>query len=98
MILAGDIGGTKTNLALFSLENEKLQMQTQQQFASRKFASFNDVITAFAQMTNNPQITSACFGIAGPVINGRCRTTNLPWDITTSELQTNLGTRSTFDE
>lgn len=92
MILAGDIGGTKTNLALFEMVGNTLEIQARHQFASREFSSFADVIVAFEQLTSKPLIDVACFGIAGPVIDGRCRTTNLPWDITTSGLQRQLGT------
>ncbi len=91
MILSGDIGGTKTNLALFELQGDRLEIKAQHQFASREFSSLTEVITAFEAMTSIPKIDSACFGIAGPVIDGRCRTTNLPWDITTSGLQEHLG-------
>jgi len=91
MILAGDIGGTKTNLALFEVQDDTLVMQVQKQFESREFASLNDVISAFEAQTSIAHIDAACFGIAGPVIEGRCRTTNLPWDITTTELQIHLG-------
>ncbi len=90
MILAGDIGGTKTNLALFEIENGKLEKQLQWQFASREFSSFSDVISAFEKESSTFDIDGACFGIAGPVINGRCRTTNLPWDINTVDLQKHL--------
>ena len=92
MILAGDIGGTKTNLALLELQGDTLAIKVQHQFASREFSSLTDVIIAFEAMTSIQNIDSACFGIAGPVIEGRCRTTNLPWDITTSALQEYLGT------
>lgn len=91
MILAGDIGGTKTNLALFEQVNETIVVHAQEQFASRDFAHFSDVIAAFEQNCADVSIDAACFGIAGPVIEGRCRTTNLPWDISTSELQKDLG-------
>ena len=90
MILAGDIGGTKTNLALFKIQENTLVMQAQQQFASREFSSLTEVIMAFEQQTSMLQIDAACFGIAGPIIDGRCRTTNLPWDISTVDLQKHL--------
>ncbi|MBU1667949.1 glucokinase [bacterium] len=90
MILAGDIGGTKTNLALYAVVKGQLEMQVQHQFPSRDFSSLTDVIIAFEEKTDMPQIDAACFGIAGPVIEGRCRTTNLPWDITTADLQKHL--------
>ncbi|MBU1657443.1 glucokinase [bacterium] len=91
MILAGDIGGTKTNLALYELLDGRLEIVVQHQFGSMEFPSFTDVIVAFKERTSMQKIDKACFGIAGPVIDGRCRTTNLPWDITTSELQKHLG-------
>lgn len=87
MILAGDIGGTKTNLALFKIQEDTLVIQAQQQFASREFSSLTEMIMAFEQQTSISQIDAACFGVAGPIIEGRCRTTNLPWDISTVDLQ-----------
>lgn len=92
MILAGDIGGTKTNLALYEASANGLEVRAQNQFKSRDYSSLTDVIIEFIKETDNPKIEAACFGIAGPVINGRCRTTNLPWDITTSGLQEHLDT------
>lgn len=90
MILAGDIGGTKTNLALYKLENGQLITIAQQQFASKEFENFSDVIDAFGSEVQSFEIQAACFGIAGPIINGRCVTTNLPWDITTESLRKQL--------
>jgi len=87
MILAGDIGGTKTHLALFELENEKLEIRAEEQFPSGDYPSLKAVIEVFWQQHAMPRIDAACFGIAGPVIDGHCRTTNLPWEITAYELQ-----------
>lgn len=91
MILAGDIGGTKTNLALFEYKDDTLSVFAQHQFSSREFSDLTEVITAFKEKSSVTSIDAACFGIAGPVIEGRCRTTNLPWDVTTSALQEYLG-------
>lgn len=91
LILAGDIGGTKTNLALFKRKDDGLIIHVQQQFPSRSFSSFQDVIEAFKEKHFLSDITAACFGIAGPVIDGHCRTTNLPWEIDTTDLQAYLG-------
>ena len=91
MILAGDIGGTKTNLALFEVKEGTLTVQEKHQYSSREFSSLNEVISAFKVESSMRDIDAACFGIAGPVIEGRCRTTNLPWDIVTSDLQVHLG-------
>ncbi len=90
MILAGDIGGTKTNLALFELKDNQLKIKTEHQFISRDFSSLTEVIMAFEKISSISQITAACFGIAGPVIDGCCHTTNLPWDIKTIDLQKHL--------
>jgi len=91
LILAGDIGGTKTNLALFTLQENNLSLREKMQFPSRDFSAFSDVIDAFADAAGFEKIDAACFGIAGPVIGGVCRTTNLPWEIRATALQTQLG-------
>lgn len=90
MILAGDIGGTKTNLALYERDGAALEERAKTQFASRDYASLGGVITDF--LPEGTTVDAACFGLAGPVIEGRCRTTNLPWDVTTTGLRTRLGT------
>lgn len=87
MILAGDIGGTKTNLALFSYKKGSLELQFQKQFASREFTSFNEIIGEFKKLINDEKITKVSLGVAGPIIDGNCQTTNLPWDINSAELK-----------
>jgi len=87
MILAGDIGGTKTNLALYEYKDGKLNLQVQHQFVSQKYPNFSDVIQEFISTYNAKEIDAVCLGIAGPIINGICKTTNLPWVIETNELQ-----------
>ena len=91
MILAGDIGGTKTNLALFETQKGKLAVVEQKQFASQMYATFSEVIEAFKLECVMPMIDAACFGIAGPIIEGDCETTNLPWRISSRLLQDDLG-------
>ena len=87
MILAGDIGGTKTNLALYKYNDGALELQTQHQFVSQNYQSFTDVIQEFISSYSVKDIESVCLGIAGPIINGVCKTTNLPWVIDSKELQ-----------
>jgi glucokinase len=87
MILAGDIGGTKTNLALYELENGELKVIASKQFASRDYDKFMDLIKEFQEYTSMPKIEALCIGIAGPIIEERCRTTNLPWDIRAKDLR-----------
>ncbi|QWF69842.1 glucokinase [Methylomonas paludis] len=92
MILAGDIGGTKTVLALIDTDSSGALISiTEQTFASGEFAEFDDILELF--LSNSPQISAACFGIAGPVINQRCQTTNLPWILDGERLKIRLGTQ-----
>lgn len=87
MILAGDIGGTKTNLALYEVDKNDLKIVFQYQFKSKDYKSFSDILVEFKTLISIDKIKAVCIGIAGPIIEQRCRTTNLPWDIKASELQ-----------
>jgi len=91
MILAGDIGGTKTILALYSKNKRgELQCELEQTFVSANYAQFNTLLADFLPKPIN--IHSACLGIAGPIVDQCCQTTNLPWIIDAQELTTQLGT------
>ncbi|HEY2385196.1 MAG TPA: glucokinase [Terriglobia bacterium] len=98
MILAGDIGGTKCALALFLPDNLRTAAAGQT-FRSKDFAGLEDVIREFLSTAGSGgaslaagQITHACFGIAGPIINESVQTPNLPWTITAAGLRTVSGT------
>jgi glucokinase len=78
MILAGDIGGTKTVLALFEPAPAGLQEVRNAVFHSGDYGSFDDIINAFLGAETGA-LRGACFGVAGPVIDGRAQITNLPW-------------------
>jgi glucokinase len=78
MILAGDIGGTKTLLALFTHNGEVLK---QQLYASASYANFSDLLANFISDIDNDSLTACCMGVAGPIIHGDCSTTNLPWQL-----------------
>lgn len=88
MLLAGDIGGTKTVLALFSkdLTEEKLSPLHLQTFPSGRFPSLEAIITQFLQ-DKAVEIEAASFGVAGPVRDGRSQITNLPWVIDTAVIR-----------
>ncbi|MFI3118870.1 MAG: glucokinase [Methylococcaceae bacterium] len=91
MILAGDIGGTKTVLSILSRDTDgSLTCVQEQTYASGQFAEFDDILTAF--LPADVTIRSACFGVAGPVVNERCQTTNLPWLLDGAALKIKLGT------
>lgn len=90
MILTGDIGGTKVLLSLFEERQGSLWQVEHAVFASRKYPGLENAIDEFlSQFT--VKINRACFGIAGPVCNGVCQTTNLPWVVDTQRLKTRFG-------
>lgn len=86
MILAGDIGGTKTHLGFFDDKDQKLVMTFDQKYPSQKHKSLCEIVQEFLKENDKP-IQKACFGISGPVVNGSAKTTNLPWDVTVEHLR-----------
>ncbi|MEZ4640421.1 MAG: glucokinase [Caldilineaceae bacterium] len=79
MLLAGDIGGTKTNLAVFVPEAGLHSPVAEGTFPSRRYASLETVVAEFMQQHQDLHIERAVFGVAGPVVEGRAEVTNLPW-------------------
>ncbi|MCJ7537675.1 MAG: glucokinase, partial [Anaerolineales bacterium] len=76
--LAGDIGGTKTRLALFSPESGACQMMESETYLSQDHSSLEEILRVY--LHDKPyQLSGASFGIAGPIIGGRARVTNLEW-------------------
>jgi len=86
LVLAGDIGGTKTNLALFSVHGEKLQSDALKTFSSKRYSGLVPVLQDF-MAESHPAIEAACFGIAGAVVDGKVRTPNLPWMVDIEDLR-----------
>lgn len=78
MLIAGDIGGTKTQLGIFSSEAGPQCPLTQAKFHSSDFPNLQVIVREFLVGVKNP-IDRACFATAGPVIDGHVKTTNLPW-------------------
>jgi glucokinase len=92
MILAGDIGGTKTNMVLLETDGREVgAVVAAQTFPSAGYDSLEKIITEFLAATNKPQLTHACFGVAGPVVDGRVDATNLKWDVSPDALAQLLG-------
>ena len=85
MILAGDIGGTNARLAYFQPQNGHLRLVSERVFPSREHSEFGEIVTQFLD-DSGTRPEAACFGIAGPVRNGRVETSNLPWIIEQSRL------------
>jgi glucokinase len=80
MLLAGDVGGTKTNLAIFPAGNENITPVVEQTFQSRNYSSLESLVKEFLDEAKIA-VQYATFGVAGPVIEGKVSTTNLPWVI-----------------
>ena len=81
-VLAGDIGGTKTALALFDKSERGLVLVREDTLPSRGFASLEAAIERFLSAgPRPPSLAAVCLGVAGPVVDGRCVATNLPWII-----------------
>src|SRR3990172_11829374 len=78
MILAGDIGGTKTTLAFFTIDGDRLKHDVEVTYNSQEHKSIDEIVRKFVTI-NSLRVNHACFGVAGPVKDGRCETTNLPW-------------------
>jgi len=78
MLLAEDIGGTKTDLAIFSNEAGPHAPLVQVESRSADYLSLQALAREFLTRVNLP-VDRACFAVAGPVIDGRAKTTNLPW-------------------
>lgn len=85
MILAGDIGGTNARLAYFQPQNGHLRLVSERVFPSREHSELGEIVIRFLD-DSGTQPDAACFGIAGPVRNGRVETSNLPWVIEQSRL------------
>jgi len=99
MIVAGDVGGTKCNLAVYRGRDGQYQQAAKRRYESRKFPSFEAIVAEFlsdisgtAGGTGAAGIVAAGFGVAGPVIDNRVKATNLPWTVDGAELARQLAT------
>jgi glucokinase len=90
MLLAGDIGATTTRLALVSPDAGSRKFVAEQEFRSADFKGLQPIVEAFLA-SSGKRPTSACFDVAGPVIEGRAHLTNLPWDLEEAALCRDLG-------
>jgi glucokinase len=78
MILAGDIGGTNARLALYDTQNGGLNLVKVGVFPSQHYSGLENIVAEFVGSAD-VKPAKACFGIAGPVTNGRVVASNLPW-------------------
>ncbi|MBI4141277.1 glucokinase [Candidatus Woesearchaeota archaeon] len=86
LILASDVGGTKTILAVYNLKDGKLQLLTKEKYKSKAYKSFEELLTNFFT-TTKIIVSTAVFGVPGPVLNNTCKAANLPWFIDAKKLE-----------
>jgi hypothetical protein len=89
MILAGDIGGTNARLALFDVKNGRFNLVSSTVFPSRQYSGLDEIVKEFVSKSG-AHPAQACFGVAGPVTNGRVEASNLPWIIESRRLADEL--------
>lgn len=87
MILAGDVGGTKVHLALYDFVNGRLNHTRDERFAAKEYGGLEEIVKEFLAAD---KVSAACFGVPGPVRDGRLRLTNLPWTLDSRELSSDL--------
>src|ERR1017187_10926285 len=99
MILAGDVGGTKSNLGIFDIQGDvprggaqpgTLVRVAEKRYPSREHKGLEEIVKDFVNVTE-AKVTAASFGIAGPVVNNRVQTGNLPWIVDGASMASLLG-------
>ncbi len=95
MILAGDVGGTKVHLALYSFAQGKLQPVRDQKYPAQLYAGLEKIVQEFLA-AGKEKITAACFGCPGPVHGNRLKLTNLPWTLDGHQLAKELNIEYIF--
>lgn len=95
MILAGDIGGTKTNLALFEDKEGEYHFVCQATYPSQHYTNLKEILVEFlshnAGLYDTASLQTACLAVAGPIVDGICHATNLPWVVDGRALSQALG-------
>ena len=94
MILSGDVGGTKTNLALYSSGGGGVRRRSARSFRSYDYPSLEAIIEVF--LAGREKISLACIGVAGPVKGGKSRLTNLSWSVDEESIRRACGARAAF--
>ena len=93
MLLAGDVGGTKTLLGLFERAEQRPVPVTVRSYETNTSASFTTILERFAaDVGRRAAVDAAALGVAGPVVGNRARLTNIVWDIDAAEVTATFGT------
>lgn len=96
MLIAGDIGGTKARLGLFEKAGNVPKLIATERYNSKEYDGLESIIRQFLEKHGSlipKRIETACFGLPGPVVNGRVKVTNLPWEVIVSSIEKELKTR-----
>ena len=93
VLLAGDVGGTKTLLGLFESGDPRPRPIAVHAYLTSAFESFTEILDAFAREVNRPfTVDAAAAGVAGPVVGNTARLTNIAWDVSAAEMTSRFGT------
>ncbi len=90
MILAGDVGGTKTRLAIYDMQEGSFAQLYLDTFASPDFSGLEEVVKIFLQ-NRRAQVTKACIGVPSPIVEGKAKPVNLDWELDEKRLALALG-------
>jgi glucokinase len=90
LVLAGDIGGTKTSLGVYAKGKRRPSLKVIKTYPSREASGLEDIIGQFLEKTGI-SVDRACFGVAGPIEKGRVKTTNLPWEVSVVGIRRRFG-------
>jgi glucokinase len=93
VVLAGDIGGTKTNMALCRITENGVEYLKEARYVSKDFTSFTQIISTFSAEEKPRHI---CMAVAGPVLDGKVKFTNLPWVLDSDIIESELGIPVSF--
>ncbi len=95
MILAGDMGGTKSHVALFAIEAKHPLLLIEETYKSEEYSGLEEVLQKFlganADFIRNQPIEAACLGVAGPVVGEHSQTPNLPWTLSAQVIRETVG-------
>lgn len=94
LVLAGDAGATKTNLALFKCESDKITSLKETKYHSNDYRNLTAMLGEFLKDADQPDVI--CMGIAGPVVNGQAKLSNIKWNIDSAEISSQSGIKKVF--
>src|ERR1700733_1679845 len=98
-VIAGDVGGTKTNLALYNARKDNMDLVLEKTYHSSKYSSCIDILKQFLSETENAgkaKPDRICLGVAGPVVQGKVELTNLSWQLDIEDIRNSTGIAEVF--